>query len=107
MRTIKGDDYISRYDNVTNIIYGIYAPAVTTESTIALYAAITQLLLGVDIKIIRGIVMDFRRVERFPGGNLATVQRESHALNRKFDLSHIPTALVVDTPLQEQIVGFR
>lgn len=106
MQTLKGDDYIARYDDTNNIIYGIYDAVVTPESTVALYIAIAQLLASIDIKTVRGLVIDFRRVERFAKGNMATVQRESYTLNNKFDLSTAPMALVVDSPLQEQIVDF-
>ena len=64
-----------------------------------------QLLTEIDVKSVRGLVIDFRRVERFDKGNMAAVQRESHTLNHKFDLTYLPVALVVDTPLQEQIVS--
>ncbi|MDQ7027752.1 MAG: hypothetical protein Q9P01_16760 [Anaerolineae bacterium] len=106
MQTLKGDNYIVRYDEINCIFYGIYDAVVTTQSTAALYIAASQLLASIDINAIRGIVMDFRRVERFDKGNIVTVQRENHTINHKFDLSHIPVALVVDTPLQEQIVDY-
>ena len=105
MQTIKGDDYIARYDETNNIIYGIYGAVVTAESTTGLYSRLAQLFTEADVKTIRGLVMDFRRVERFDKGNMAAVQRESHTIHHKFDLSHLPVALVVDTPLQEQIVS--
>jgi hypothetical protein len=65
-----------------------------------------KIITEVGVENIRGIVMDFRRVERFDKGNMATVQRESYNIKNRFDLSRIPVALVVDTPLQEQIVDF-
>ena len=105
MQTIKGDDYIARYDDANHIIYGIYSAVVTAESTTALYSRLAQLFAQVDIKSIRGLVMDFRRVERFDKGNMTAVQRESHNFNQQFSLSHLPVALVVHTPLQEQIVS--
>jgi hypothetical protein len=106
MQTIKGDDYITRYDAINNLIYGIYGTLVTSESTVALYQAMTQLFAGVDVKTIHGLIMDFRRSARFDKGTITTVQRESHILNQCFNLAHVPVALVVDTPLQEQIVSF-
>jgi hypothetical protein len=106
MQSFKGDNYIARYDETNNIIYGIYGEIVTPEATTGLYSAIAALFASVDIKTVRGLVMDFRRVDRFDKGNMATVQRESYAINNQFDLSHVPVALVVDTALQEQIVDF-
>ena len=106
MQTIKGADFIVRYDAINRILYHIYSTIVTPKSTNEIYATGIQLITRVGVDNLHGIVLDFRRVTRFEKGHMEAVQRESQHANQQFDLSNIPIALVVDTPLQEQIVNF-
>ncbi|PJF44773.1 MAG: hypothetical protein CUN55_02195, partial [Phototrophicales bacterium] len=68
------------------------------------YAVFYQLLETVSVEEIYGIVLDFRDVKRFDRTNLTATRQESRTLNKTYDLSRIPVAMLVKNLMQEQFV---
>lgn len=105
MKTIKGDNFITRYDSDTQLLYGIYGAEANGETTARIYMALIRLMRQANLSEITGIILDLRRVDSFSRDNLAAMQRESFRFNQKNDLSQIPLAFVVNTDMQEQIAN--
>lgn len=102
--SIEGDGFSVQFDGQTGIMMGVYDEVLTAEATASLYVKGAKLAQEVGLDNIRGMVFDFRRVKRFDKKNMATAQRESYRANSRLDMSHIPVALLVETPLQETTV---
>lgn len=103
MQTIKGENYIVRFDNKKGILYGIYGAIATGEVTARIYMSNLKFVRNVGIENILGMIFDMRRVEEFSRDNLASMQRESFNIDKKYNMSHVPIAIVVDTRMQEQV----
>jgi hypothetical protein len=102
MQTIKGENYIVRYDDEKGILYGIYSSVASGDITARIYMSSLKFVRTVGIDNIQGMIFDMRRVEEFSRDNLASIQRENFNMDRKFNMNFVPTALVVDTAIQEQ-----
>lgn len=103
MRTIKGNNFITRYDEDKQVLYGIFGAEATGETTALIYMAILRMIRDIDVAQLQGIQFDLRRVDSFSRDNLASMQRESFRFNNKYKISHVPVAFVVITEMQEQI----
>jgi hypothetical protein len=102
MTTVQGDGFDLKFED--GVIVGIYGKILTPEITAKVYAEGTKIVKSVGVENVRGLLLDFRAVERFIAGNLPTAQSESYRLNARYSLDHIPVALIVETPMQEQMV---
>jgi|GEM_PF-3996294 len=105
MKTIKGDKFITRYDEEKSLLYGIYGAEANGEATALIYMSLIRLMRDVNVTDVKGLIIDLRRVDSFSRDNLAAMQRESFRFNQKNDLSLIPVAYVVNTEMQEQIAN--
>ncbi len=105
MRTIKGDHFITRYDEDKNVLYGIFGAEATGETTVLLHMAMLRIIREQNISQLYGIQYDLRRVDNFGRDNMVAMQRESFRLNRRHDISQVPVAYVVNTEVQEQIAN--
>lgn len=103
MQTIKGENYIVRFDNKKGILYGIYGAVATGEITARIYMSKLKFIRNLGIENISGMIFDMRRVEEFSRDNLASMQRESFNMDKKYNTSYVPIAIVVDTQMQEQV----
>jgi hypothetical protein len=92
------------FDEATRIMHVVYRQDLATEITLKFYHWREELLDQVDVKTIKGTIVDFRKVIQFPPLNLPTVYKESRDANRDVDMSHIPVAYIVATPQQERNV---
>lgn len=102
MQTIKGENYIVRYDNETGVLYGIYSSIATGEITALIHMSALKFVRNAGIENISGMIFDMRRVEEFSRDNLAAVQRESFNIDKKYNMNFVPIAFVVETGMQEQ-----
>lgn len=103
MKTIKGDNFIARYDDEKQVIHGIYGAEATGETTALMYMAISKFMREIDLNHLQGIEFDLRRIETFARDNMSSMQRESFQLNKRYDMSRIPVCFVVHTKMQEQM----
>jgi len=92
------------YDEQTNFVHIAYRGKLTPDITIQAYGWLAEMSTIVDSKTIKGSIIDFSGVTEFDSRNLSTAQKESRRANTELDFSHIPVALVVSTPLQDQMV---
>jgi hypothetical protein len=81
-----------------------YIGKLTPEVTAGVYKWMYENIQRHGIDKIRGGIFDFREVTSFHIANLHTIRRSSGNLNADFDMSHIPTALVVSNPVQATMV---
>jgi hypothetical protein len=102
MQTIKGENYIVRFDDEKSVVYGIYGTQATGETTARIHMSVLKFVREIGSENIYGLIFDMRRIEEFSRDNFASMQRESFNIDKKFDMSHIPVAFVVDTQMQEQ-----
>ena len=105
MKTIKGNNFITRYDEDKNVLYGIFGAEATGESTVLLHMAMLRIIREQGISQLHGIQYDLRRVDNFSRDNMAAMQREIFRLNRRHDISKVPVAYVVNSEMQEQIAN--
>lgn len=94
----------STFDTTSRLILVTYYDTLSSEVTTEVYAWINNLIEGYGVETVRGAIFDFRLVTKFPPDNMRTVQRTSSTLNVKYDMSHIPVALLVRDFQQEQQV---
>lgn len=102
---ITGQNYIVRYDEDTQVLFAIYGDIVKAETVMHLYIACERLIRTIGEAHIRGLILDYRRVEQFEKGSLETEQREGTALHHKKKLDEMPMALVAETLVQTQLVN--
>lgn len=102
MKTIHGENYTIKLNEETGILHSTYRDVVNGKTTARLYMDGAKIVREYGVEKIQGMIIDFRTVERFERDNLASTQRESYNLNAKMSIDHIPVALIVQTPLQEQ-----
>ena len=94
------------YDLDTEIGTITYQETLTPQRTAEAYEFLyTNAVNGlVTLQNVRGLIFDFRNVQRFEQGNFQAVKRESRRANEDLDLSHIPVALLVSNLYQEEMV---
>jgi len=97
-------DFVAYYDSEKAVAMIQYRNTLTSKVTAAAYLWLHDLLAGIDIAAVKGCFFDFQPVKIFQFGNIQEVRRQSGELNRTYDLSHIPVALVVKDIYQEEIV---
>ena len=88
----------------SNVMIGTYAEVLTGDMTARVYIAGLRFVHEIGVENLRGIIFDFRKVQRFSRDNLPAAQSESYRANRNLSLDHVPIAMVVETPIQEQMV---
>ncbi|GAB4321493.1 MAG: hypothetical protein Kow00117_10670 [Phototrophicales bacterium] len=91
-------------DEENNIIIGTYGEILTADMTAQVYITGLRFVQKIGAENLRGIIFDFRQVKRFSRDNLPAAQSESYRANRNDTLEHIPVAMIVETPVQEQMV---
>jgi hypothetical protein len=101
---IDAEGITARFDETQSILFVAYRGILIPNLTIQFYEWRAEVVQLIDIKTIRGTVVDFRAVTVFPVRNLTTVYKQSRDANQQIDMSHIPVAMVVSTPEQEQSV---
>ncbi|RMG83051.1 MAG: hypothetical protein D6712_13665 [Chloroflexi bacterium] len=106
---IDSDDLTAYFDDEHYITYVVYRGVLTDQQTLRVYAWMGELLkaaiaAGLGLNDLYGSVYDFREVTNFKQYNLSTVMRESQKVNTKMNLSHVPVALLVQSPLQEELL---
>jgi len=92
------------YDEDTQLIRCAYRQVLEQDLTLRFYQWRADLLQKIDVKSVRGTIVDFTEVTQFPALNIVTVFRQSRDANTEIDMSHIPVAYIVATPEQEYSV---
>lgn len=100
----KTESIDAHYDALTQILHVRYSGVITPEVTRAAYGWGFELAEEIGAENIYALISDFRDVTTFDFKNLRTATSESRNLNKKFDLSRLPVALVVKNMYQEQMV---
>lgn len=92
------------FDEKAHLLICQYGSLLSGEITAEIYTQAQLMVHEIGLDPIQGVVFDFRQVKRQLKGNMVTAQSMSHRVNRRVDLSEIPVALIVSTPLQRAIV---
>lgn len=92
------------FDEATGTGRYLYYGIVTAEITMEVYQTVYSTIDHYGMDKVHGGVFDFRHVTGFDNSNLRTVLRSSQELSRSYDLSTIPTPLIVGTISQERMV---
>src|SRR5688572_3857502 len=92
------------YDTETNIGTTTYQATLMPQHTAEAYQWFMDYLDRIGLGNIRGLIFDFRNVQKFEQGNFQAVKRESRRVNEELDLSHFPVALLVGNLFQEEMV---
>lgn len=104
IESLKTDNVSASYDPETRIATVTYYGALTPSITAQAYAWIFSGAQKLGVENIYGGIIDFREVTTFELANIRTVKRE-HTMHRgEVDFSTLPTALLVKTMYQEQMV---
>ena len=104
---IVTDEFEARIDAESTIMTVTYRCTLSPELTTGFY----KWMMGVAqdypelVTATRGSIFDFRQVTEFVSSNLSTVRRESKKAGQDRDLQNHPVALVVETLMQEKMVG--
>jgi hypothetical protein len=103
---IETEQFSAYYDENEQILFVTYSGIMTPDVTAQFYTWLLQSLAERPglVETARGSVYDFRKVARFENKNLTAAQRESQNLSQRFDVSHIPVALIVGSLYQEQLL---
>jgi hypothetical protein len=104
--TLETDTISARYDANEKVLYVVYRGIMTPDVTTTYYAWALELVKS-DPTLLRtayGSVYDFRQVKQFAASNIGTAVQQSQQANTQFDVSHIPIALLTETPLQTEWV---
>jgi hypothetical protein len=103
---IEAEQFTAWYDDDVNILYVVYKGILTSDVTAQVYRWLGESIQRRPQEVVRakGSIYDFRQVTGFDSRNLTSAQRQSQQLNAKVDISNHPVALLVSTPLQEQII---
>ena len=92
------------YDPENEIVYVAYQGILNADANVEVYNWLEELYKEVDVKNLYGLVFDFRGVEEFDDSNLKTARRSSSRMNMRVDTSHVPVALIVGDPHQQEIL---
>lgn len=95
---LETDNVLAQYDETKDILFVTYSNVLGSAETIQVYDWIAEKIetpwgKSVMPKLV-GVVYDFQKVTQFTMDNLDTVQKKSQELNKKFDFSSIPVALI-------------
>jgi hypothetical protein len=93
-----------QYDEAHYLAYITYYGVLTAEVTAQVYSWLARVFDHYGVKTMRRCVFDFRNVSRFHPSNTNKITESSANLNRNYDMSHIPVALIVQSYYQEQFV---
>ncbi|MCI0712291.1 MAG: hypothetical protein L0154_19210 [Chloroflexi bacterium] len=92
------------FDVDSGILRIAYSGNVTPEITGSIYTWGWKLSEGVGVENIHGMITDFRAVVKFAPQSLGAAVKESRRINKAFDLSRLPVALIVRNLYQEHMV---
>lgn len=108
LEPMKTEHAECRYDAETRIAYFTWTGTVTSKETAACYEWMAKLLDSVaDDQPVRGSIIDFTGVQQFEQSNLRTARSEAKQLRteKTNEVKQLPTALVVETLLQEMFLS--
>ena len=95
---LETESVLVQYDETKDILFVTYTGVLSSIETIQVYDWIAEKIetpWGETVMPkITGTVYDFQKVTKFTMDNVDTVQQKSQALNKKFDFSSIPVALI-------------
>lgn len=95
---LETENVLAQHDEAKDILVVTYSGVLSSVETIQVYDWITEMLdtvLGQEVlKRLVGTVYDFKKVTEFANDNLDTVQKKSQELNKRFDVSSVPIALL-------------
>ena len=100
----RSQNYFITFNESAQVLIAEYGCDVSAEVTRKLYRDLIAMMQRMKPGDVRGIVFDFRQVSHFGKEALRSTCEESERANRLLDMSHMPAALIVQTPRQEQIV---
>jgi hypothetical protein len=92
------------FDTDTGIGTTTYQAVLLPQHTAEAYQWFAAYLDRIGLQNIRGLIFDFRNVQKFEQGNFQAVKRESKQINTELDLSHFPVALLISNLYQEEMV---
>ncbi len=104
VKRLETEHVSTYYDPDSRIAFITYHIEVNPMSTKLAYEWIGTSAPIIGIENIRGGIFDFRHVTCFAGYSLSVVRQERQKIQAKQKFCHIPTALIVNSPLQEQMV---
>jgi hypothetical protein len=96
----------ARYDFNDKVLYVVYRGIMTPDVTTTFYAWAIELVKSdpTVLHTVYGSVYDFREVKQFTASNIGTAMQQSQQANIQMDISHVPIALLTETPLQTEWV---
>lgn len=104
VKRLEAENVSAYYDADSHIAFITYHTEVNPTSTKLVYEWIGTSAPVIGIENIRGGIFDFRPVMRFAGYSFSVVRQERQKIQAEQKFCHIPTALIVNNPLQEQMV---
>jgi|SRR5579859_1874299 len=95
--SLEIDGAFGQYDEAKQVVFVVYSGHLTAAITTKVYDWMTDLLEKELVKPsqISGTIFDFQKVTDMEDSNTVIAQEQSEKLNKKFDLSTIPVALIV------------
>ena len=104
IESLQTDNASAVYNTETNIATVTYRGALTPSVTAQAYQWLFINAVKIGVENINGGIFDFREVTTFELANIRTVKREKTVHADKVNFNQIPTALMVKTLYQEQMV---
>lgn len=104
---LDSEQITARYDAQTRILHVTYRGVLTPAVSAQFYNWLTEQARTHPevVSTALGSIYDFRQVTRFESTNISSAQRQSQQVNREFDFSHHPVALIADTLYMQQLLA--